>query len=92
MEGNKANIRIKVLPRSSKNQIVGRENGIYKVKLTAPPVEGKANRALIDFITKSMGLPKGSIEIVSGKRSRLKSLRISGYSLAEVENLLNREA
>ena len=92
MENSKADIRIKVLPRSSKNQIVGRENGLYKVKLTAPPVEGKANRALIDFITKSLGLPKGSIEIVSGKRSRMKSLRISGCSLAEVENLLNREA
>jgi uncharacterized protein (TIGR00251 family) len=91
MEGNKTNIRIKVLPRSSKNKIFSLENGIFKVKLSAPPVEGKANRALIDFLAGILGLPKGNIEIVSGKRSRLKSVRIAGCSLEEVEDLLSRE-
>jgi uncharacterized protein (TIGR00251 family) len=92
MEGSKTNIRVKVLPRSSKNQIVGQENGTFKVKLTAPPVEGKANKALSDLLTKRLGLPRGSVEIVSGKRSRLKSVRIKGLSSEEVKNLLNRES
>lgn len=92
MEGSKTNIRVKVLPRSSKNQIVGQENGTFKVKLTAPPVEGKANKALIDLLTKRLGLPKENAEIVSGKRSRLKSVRIKGLSIEDVKNLLNREA
>jgi uncharacterized protein (TIGR00251 family) len=92
MEGSKTNIRVKVLPRSSKNQIVGQENGTFKAKLTAPPVEGKANKALSDLLTKRLGLPKGNVEIVSGKRSRLKSVRIKGLSIEEVKILLNREA
>ena len=92
MEGNKTNIRIKVLPRSSRNQIIGQENGTFKVKLTAPPVEGKANKALSDLLAKKLGLEKGDVEIVSGKRSRLKSVRIKGLSIEEVKNLLNRES
>jgi uncharacterized protein (TIGR00251 family) len=92
MEGNKTNIRVKVLPRSSRNQIIGQENGTFKVKLTAPPVEGKANRALSDLLAKKLGLEKGDVEIVSGKRSRLKSVRIKGLSIEEVKNLLNRES
>jgi uncharacterized protein (TIGR00251 family) len=92
MEGSKTNIRVKVLPRSSRNQIIGQENGTFKVKLTAPPVEGKANRALSDLLAKKLGLEKGDVEIVSGKRSRLKSVRIKGLSIEEVKNLLNRES
>lgn len=92
MEGNKTNIRVKVLPRSSRNQIIGQENGTFKVKLTAPPVEGKANKALSDLLAKRLGLEKGDVEIVSGKRSRLKSVRIKGLSIEEVKNLLNRES
>jgi uncharacterized protein (TIGR00251 family) len=92
MEGNKTNIRVKVLPRSSRNQIIGQENGTLKVKLTAPPVEGKANKALSDLLAKKLGLEKGDVEIVSGKRSRLKTVRIKGLSIEEVKNLLNRES
>jgi uncharacterized protein (TIGR00251 family) len=92
MEDSKTHIRVTVLPRSSRNQIAGQENGAFKVKLTAPPVEGKANKALTDLLAKRLGLPKGNVEIVSGKRSRLKSVRIKGLSIEEVEDLLNREA
>ncbi|MBW1702188.1 MAG: YggU family protein [Deltaproteobacteria bacterium] len=91
MEGSKTTIRVKVLPRSSRNQIVGQENGLFKVKLTAPPVEGKANKALSDILTKKLGLPKGSVEIISGKRSRLKSVRIHGRSIEDVKDLLKRD-
>jgi hypothetical protein len=92
MEGSKTNIRVKVLPRSSRNEIIGQENGTFKVKLTAPPVEGKANKALSDLIAKKLGLGKGDVEIVSGKRSRLKSVRIKGLSIEQVKDLLNRES
>ena len=85
-------IRVKVLPRASKDQIVGQENGVFKVKLTAPPVEGRANKALNAFLAKRLGLPKGSVEIVSGKRSRLKSVRIDGLTGEAVKALLNADA
>jgi uncharacterized protein (TIGR00251 family) len=77
-------IRIKLLPKSSRNQVVGREGDHFKVKVTAPPVEGRANKALIDLLAKKLGVPKSHIEIISGKSSRLKSIRIDGLSKEEI--------
>lgn len=82
------NILVKVLPRSSKNQIVGKEQGVFKVKLIAPPVEGRANKALQKLLAKRLGVPKGDIRIVSGERSRIKSINISGLSFKSVNSLL----
>ena len=81
-------VRIKVLPRSSSNQIVGIEEGVFKVKLTAPPLEGKANKALKEFLAKQMALSKRDVEIISGERSRFKSVLIHGLSPKEVDSLL----
>lgn len=84
----KTEIKVRVVPRSSRNQIIGVEDGIFKIKLTAPPVDGKANKALIEFLARRLGLAKGSVEIISGERSRQKSVRIHGLSLKEVDVLL----
>jgi uncharacterized protein (TIGR00251 family) len=81
-------IRVRVLPRTSKNQIVGMDGGVFKVKLTAPPVEGKANKALVQFLAKKLGLPKRDIEIVSGEHSREKTIRINGLPVDEVLGIL----
>lgn len=88
MTDTKTTIRVRVLPRTSKNQIVGIDGGVFKVKLTAPAVEGKANKALVQFLAKKLGLPKRDIEIVSGERSREKSLKINGLSVEEVMGIL----
>ena len=56
--------------------------------MTAPPVEGRANRALIEFIAKILSVPKRNVEIIAGERSRTKSLRISGPTLEDVNRLL----
>jgi uncharacterized protein (TIGR00251 family) len=85
-----AHIRVKVLPRSTTNQIISQEDGLFKVKLTAPPVEGKANKALIELLAKRLRIGKGKIEIISGKRSKLKSVRISGLTLEEITQLLKK--
>jgi uncharacterized protein (TIGR00251 family) len=85
---NRTVVRIKVLPRSSINQIMGREEGVFKVKLTAPPVEGKANKALKEFLAKRLGLSKRDVEIISGERSRLKSVLIHGLSHEVVDKRL----
>ena len=87
-ESCKTVIQVKVLPKSSRNQIVGRENDVFKIKLAAPPVEGKANKALREFLAKRLGLAKGSVEIISGERSRQKSIQIRGLSKVEVDRLL----
>ena len=78
-------IHVKVLPRSSRTEIVGKTDGVYRIKLTAPPIEGKANKALINFLAKKTGLPKGKIQIVRGEHSRNKTIRIHTISS---ENLM----
>jgi uncharacterized protein (TIGR00251 family) len=87
---DRAVVRIKVLPRSSVNQIVGREEGVFKIKLTAPPLEGKANKALKKLLAKRLGLSKKDVEIISGERSRIKSILIHGLSPKKVDALLQR--
>jgi len=84
----KSNIKIKLLPRSSKNQIVGKEGDTLKVKVTSPPVDGKANEALIELLAKRLGVSKSSIKIISGRRSKLKTVTISGLSQKEITILL----
>jgi uncharacterized protein (TIGR00251 family) len=84
----KTDIKVKLLPRSSRNQIMGRDNDVFKVKVTSPPVDGLANKALIELLARSLRIPKGSIEIISGKSSRLKSVRIHGLSGKEINRLL----
>ncbi|MEJ2589066.1 MAG: DUF167 domain-containing protein [Deltaproteobacteria bacterium] len=61
---------------------------VYKIKLTAPPVEGKANKALIRLIGKKLGLPKRDVHISSGAHSKLKSLTIQGLTAEAIERLL----
>ena len=78
-------IKIKVEPRSSKSGIVGLYGDALKVKLTSPPVEGKANKELVEVLAKECGIRKGDIEIVSGKSSKNKLVRIAGIqSIAEI--------
>jgi len=83
-------IKVKVLPRSSKNQIIGQEGDLFKVKLTSPPVEGKANKALIEFLAEKLGIPKSHMQIKSGKSSKLKSILIHGLTLEEITQALHK--
>jgi uncharacterized protein (TIGR00251 family) len=79
---------IRVLPRSCRNEIVGKQDNIYRIKLTAPAIEGKANKALITLLSKRLGLPKAKIQLISGERSRTKTIRIQGLPPEQVEALL----
>jgi len=69
-------IDVRVQPKSSKNAIVGIHGEALKIKLNAPPVEGKANKALIQLMAKLLGCPKSAVEIISGQASRSKRLLI----------------
>ncbi|CAB5080072.1 COG1872 [Olavius algarvensis associated proteobacterium Delta 3] len=69
--------KILVQPRSSNTAIVGIHGDALKIRLTAPPVEGKANRACIQFLAKCLGLAKSDLEIVSGHSSRAKRVRLA---------------
>jgi len=71
-------LEIKVQPRSSKNQIAGKQEGALKIKLTAPPVEGEANQALINFLSAFLKIPKRNINLIKGETSRHKLVEIQG--------------
>jgi uncharacterized protein (TIGR00251 family) len=77
-------IKVRLLPRSSRNRLVGRRGDEIRVKVTAPPVDGRANKALIDCLAKELAIPKKSFEIISGKKSRLKTVRIHNVSPDQV--------
>lgn len=81
-------IHIHVQPRASKNEIVGIHGDSLKIRLTSPPVEGAANSLLVEFMAKKLGIPKSKIEIVSGEKSRHKTLKIEGVSMEEAVNIL----
>jgi|SRR5436190_21365091 len=76
-------IRVFVSPRASANKVVGVQDGAIKIALTAPPVDGAANKALVEFLAKVLGVPKGSVSVVSGETSRRKVVRVEGIG-AEV--------
>ncbi|MBM4467450.1 MAG: YggU family protein [Chloroflexi bacterium] len=60
---------VRVVPRASRNEIVGVQGDALKVRLTAPPVEGKANEALVAFLAQRLGVRKSQVEIVAGGTS-----------------------
>lgn len=68
--------KIFVLPRSSRNKIVGYYEDAVKIKLTAPPVDGSANKLCLKYLSKCLGIPKSALEIVAGQSSRNKTILI----------------
>jgi uncharacterized protein (TIGR00251 family) len=84
-----ATLSIRIQPRASKNDVVVMENGKLKIRLTAPPVDGAANEALVKFLADTLSVPKSQVEIVSGHTSREKIVRISGISPDAADRLLN---
>jgi uncharacterized protein len=73
-----------IQPKASKNEIIGPHNGALKVKITAPPIDGKANAALVEFLSETLGIPKRQIEILKGETGRNKSVEVLGLSEADV--------
>ncbi|MBN1959574.1 MAG: YggU family protein [Deltaproteobacteria bacterium] len=67
-----------IAPRASRNRIMGVHDNRLKIQLTAPPVDGKANDALIRFLAESLAISRAQIEIVGGATNRRKTVRLSG--------------
>ena len=77
---NGLTLKIKVEPRSSRAGITGPYGDALKVRLTSPPVEGKANKELIEVLAKEFGIHKKDVEIIMGKNSRNKVVRLVGVN------------
>ncbi len=78
---------IKAVPRARRDEIVGVEGDALKVRLTAPPVEGKANEALIKFLANKLGVRRADVEILHGETGRHKLVRVRGLSAERLESL-----
>jgi uncharacterized protein (TIGR00251 family) len=76
-----------VQPRASRARLGPVHDGRLKVSVTAPPVDGEANAAVIEIIAKALGVAKGAVEVVAGASSRRKTLRVTGVTRAAVEAL-----
>ena len=79
-----ATFAVKVHPRAKKNAITGELGDALKVALTAPPVEGRANEACIEFFANLLDVPRSSVTIASGETSRNKVIRVAGMAADEV--------
>ncbi len=86
MEG----VAIKVLPRSSRNQVLGLRDGAVAIKLQAPPVEGAANAALIRYLASLLGVAKRDVCLLRGDASRQKLISVAGFSATALQEELLR--
>ena len=84
-----ATLTVRIQPRASRNGVTRMEDGSFKIRLTAPPVDGAANEALVKFLSETLSISKSKVEIVSGHTGRQKIVRIGGVSEADVIRLLN---
>ena len=85
-----ATFKVRVQPGASKNEIVGVQQGALKVRISAPPVQGKANKALVNFLAKELGVKKSEIEIVSGHTSRVKTIKVIGEGTTGLKKMMDR--
>jgi len=83
-----ATIRVHVVPNAKIDKVVGEHAGAIKIRLRAPAVEGKANAALVDFLAKRLKVPKLTIVLLHGHKSRDKLVRIDGLSEEELRRRL----
>ncbi|MBN1881465.1 MAG: YggU family protein [Deltaproteobacteria bacterium] len=82
---------VRVKPGGKKDEVIGVHDGALKLSVTAPPVEGKANRAVSKFISRLLGIAPSRVSIVSGESSRTKRVKIEGLSAQEVKKILSDE-
>ena len=85
---NRARILVRVAPNAARNEVAGFANGVFRIKIAAPPVKGKANRELVAFLSRRLGLGKDGAAIIKGHTSRDKTVAIHGLNQEVVTKLL----
>lgn len=88
MATDSARIDIYVQPRASKTTIVGMHDGAVKIRLAAPPVDGAANTALVEFVAERMDIAKSRVRIVAGATSRRKVVEVDGVTRVQLAEAL----
>jgi uncharacterized protein (TIGR00251 family) len=83
-------ITVRLAPRAARDRILGVHGGALKVAVTTPPVEGKANRHLIRFLAKRLGVAQGAVSIVSGELARDKVVEAAGVRAEDAAAILDK--
>lgn len=78
-------VTLKIVPNSSRNEVV-KEDDYIKIKITAPPVENKANKVLVEFLSKKLSVAKSKIKIIRGETSKLKTISIEDMTEEDFNN------
>jgi hypothetical protein len=86
---NSVTFKVRLIPRSSRNAVLGEQEGALKIALSAPPVEGAANQALIKFLAEVLGVRKSAIKIMAGGKSKNKTIRIENLTKEAINNIFN---
>ena len=81
-------LSVRLTPRAPREEIAGFEGETLRVRVTAPPVEGRANRALVRLLAKRLGVPRGAVRVVTGQTSRSKVVAIAGLDATELRRRL----
>ena len=81
-------LEVLVQPRASRTRAAGEHGGRLKIQLAAPPVDGEANRALVEFLAEELGIRKVDVAILRGETGRRKTIRVSGVGAAAVRKAL----
>jgi uncharacterized protein len=82
-------IDVRVIPRARKTEYGGQRDGAFVIRLAAPPVDGAANDALVDFLSSTLNVPRRAIRLVSGERGRRKRIEIDGVTMDAVARRLS---
>ena len=83
-----AEIQVRLQPRAKRNEVVGERGGAVVIRVTAPPVDGRANEAVCELIAERAGLPKNNVTVVHGASSRDKLVRVEGASETQLRRAL----
>lgn len=86
---NSVSLDLYIQPKASKNSVCGLHGDELKLAITAPPVDGKANKAVINYLSELFGVAKSSVSIMSGQQSRHKRCMVQGVTFQEASRVVN---
>jgi uncharacterized protein (TIGR00251 family) len=89
MEEPTTRLRLRVSPGAGRAGIMGRHGDAWKVRVTAPPEDGRANEAVLRLLADTLSLPRAAVELVSGHGARDKTVRLTGVGPAQIERRLH---
>jgi uncharacterized protein (TIGR00251 family) len=88
MPENQIRISVRVIPNAPRNQVASQSDGVWKIKVAAPPQKGKANQELLEFLARKLALKRSCVLLEKGQTARHKIVALTGISQREVERLL----